>query len=175
MPDCALTQSYSQAACGDLFAGVSKVYIIEKANITASTITSGVITAITKATSKLFRLYDLKTATAEGKEVKTVNREADTSMVKQTVTFPLQGLSASLRGEIELLGKNLLVMVLLDENGTGWLYGKDKGLRMTTGNANTGKALGDAVGYELTFESDEKYLAYPIDATTLTSLTVAGV
>jgi hypothetical protein len=175
MASCALTQGYSQASCGDLFGGVPKVYIIEKSNITSYTVTSGVVTAITKATAKLFRLYDLKQGTADGKEVKTVNKDTDTSMVKQTVAFPLQGLSASLRTELELVSKNLLTMVLLDDNGTGWLYGKDKGVRITTINANTGKLLSDANGYELTFEGDEKYFAYPIDSTTLTSLTVPGV
>ena len=169
---CALTSDYSQASCGDLFGGVPKIYLIEHANIQSVTVTSDVVTSIVKTVPFKFRLYELKQGTAEGKETKTVNKDNNTSSVKQTVTFSQQGLSAALRTEIELLTKNLLGVVVLDENGTGWLYGKDKGMRATSVDAGTGKALSDFNGYNINLEAEEKYLAYPIDANTLASLTV---
>lgn len=168
---CALTSDYSQASCGDLFGGVPKIYLIEKANIISITITSDVVTQIIKTVPKVFRVYDLKQGTADGKEVKTVNKDNGTSSTKQTVMFSQQGLSAALRTELELICKNLLTVVVLDENGTGWLYGKDKGLRVTTADASTGKLLSDPNGYIINLEGEEKYFAYPIDTNTLGLLT----
>ena len=171
---CALTSDYSQASCGDLFGGVPFIYIIEHGNISAVTVTSGVVTAITKVTATFFRKYNLKQGTADGKEVKTVNKDNGTSSTKQTVMFSQQGLSAALRTELELLCKNLLTVVVQDENGTGWLYGKDKGLRVTTADASTGKLLNDPNGYIINLEGEEKYFAYPLDSTTLGTLQTPG-
>jgi hypothetical protein len=169
---CALTSDYSQASCGDLFGGVPTIFLIEKANIISVTVTSDVVTSILKTVPFKFRKYELKQGTAQGKETKTVNKENGTSSTKQTVTFSQQGLSAALRTELEIICQNLLTVVVLDENGTGWLYGKDKGMRVTTVDADTGKALSDLNGYMINLEAEEKYFAYPIDSNTLSLLTV---
>jgi uncharacterized membrane protein YkoI len=41
---------------------------------------------------------------------------------------------------------------------------------LTTASAKTGKVLADRNGYELTFEGDEKNLAYEVNAATLATL-----
>jgi hypothetical protein len=151
------------------------VYIKEYAKATTITPTLGVITLITKATGKQFWKYNLIASTGEADDTLTRNRENGTQMSKQSVKFPINKMASSVRNELLLLAQNFLLIVVVDRNGTGWLYGFDNGMMLESAAAKTGKALTDRNGYELVFGSDEKTLAYPLDATTLASLTTPGV
>ena len=170
---CALTQGYT-LDCRLNYGGVKEVYFIEKGNVISFTLTGNLITTITKVTAKLFRKYELIAHTADAEEAMSFSREMGTQNSKQSVKFPINKMATSVRDEILLLAQNVLYIVVVDENGKNWLYGKDYGMMLMTASAKTGKALGDRNGYELSFESDEKVLAYEVDAATLTSLTVAG-
>jgi len=173
MSDCALTQDY-ELGCQDFYGGVVVSYIIEKPNLTDITVTTGTVSALTKATGKFFRKYELEAHTGDGKETKTVNPANGTSNTKQAITFPINGMSLTVRNELEKLAKNRLVIILIDNNGNAWLYGKDFGLRLDTTASNTGKVLGDRNGYDLTFGGDEKELAPLVDPTIVAALQTPG-
>jgi hypothetical protein len=170
---CALTQGFN-LDCRDSYGGVKQVFIMEFENASAITLTANVVTGITKLTGKKFWEYKLVAHTAEAEETLTSNRENGTNMVKQSVKFPINKMSASVRAELMLLARNRLLIVIVDENGVGWLYGYGYGLMSTSFSAKTGKVLSDRNGYELSFEGDEKELAYSVDNTTLGTLTTAG-
>lgn len=170
---CSLTQGYN-LDCRDSFGGVKTIFIMEFENASTITAAAGVVTAITKLTGKKFFKYNLIAHTAEGDETYTSNRENGTNMNKQSVKFPINKMTVAVRNELLLLAKNRCLIVILDENGIAWLYGKDYGLMTTSINAKTGKGLADRNGYELTFEGEEKDLAYQVDATTLAALETAG-
>jgi hypothetical protein len=170
---CALTQDYT-LDCRDAFGGIKTIYLMEWDNATTINAASGVVTGITKATGKLFRKYALIHQTASVDEQKTGSRENGTSSVKQTVKFPINKQTVAVRNEIELLSQNRLLVIALDNNGTGWIYGKDNGLMLTTGDVKSGVKLADRNGYELTFEGEEKELAYKVDSTTMGTLQIAG-
>ena len=170
---CELTQGYVQD-CQDFFGGVSLVYVIEFPNVTAATVTVGTVTALTKATDTFFRKYEIEAHTGEADDNLTVNKANGTRMTKQSVKFPINGMSVSLRNEIEKLAVNRLIFVIKDENGVFWMYGKNYGMRLQTVKAGTGKALSDRNGYDLAFEGDEKYLAYKVDAAVAADLETPG-
>ncbi len=174
---CALTQGYTRS-CEDSYGGVNTIYIMEYDNLAAGkssiAVTAGVVTGITKATGKVFRKYELVAHTAESSDEMTHSREMGTSEVKQSVKFPINKMTTSVRNELMLLRQNRLLIVVVDENGSGWLYGYDYGLTMATASAKTGVKLADRNGYELAFESEEKELAYNVDNTTLGTLLTAG-
>jgi hypothetical protein len=166
---CSLTQSYL-LDCRLSYGGTKEVYIIEYDNVTSVTQASGIVTAITKASGKVFRKYALIAHTGEADEALTASREMGTLSNKQTIKFPINKMTVSVRNELFLLAQNRLMFVVVDENGTNWLYGGDYGLTLTTASAKTGKVLADRNGYELTFEGDEKNLAYEVNAATLATL-----
>jgi len=166
---CSLTQNYL-LDCRLNYGGMKEVYIIEFDNVTAITQTGGVVTAITKASGKTFKKYQLIAHTGEGDEALTASREMGTLSNKQTIKFPINKMTTSVRNELFLLAQNRLIFVFVDENSTNWIYGSDYGLTLTTASAKTGKVLADRNGYELTFEGDEKNLAYEVDDTTLATL-----
>ena len=170
---CALTQDYA-LDCNDSFGGVKEIYLMEFENATAITLTAGVVTTLTKATGKLFRKYALVAHTAEGSEDYATTRANGTSEVTQSLKFPINKMSVAVRNELLLIGKNRLLAVVVDENGTPWLYGKDYGLTLTKVGAKTGVALADRNGYELEFECKEKELAPKVDSTIFAALQTAG-
>lgn len=158
MGTCALTMGYVQD-CQEFAGGVKSVHLIEFANVSIITVVAGVVTALTKVTGKQFRKYDIQAHTGEADNEGEVNIENGTRMAKQSVKFPINGMSVAIRNEIELLAVNRLLIAIEDENGLYWLFGKDYGMRLKTYSAKTGKALSDRNGYELAFEGEEKNLA----------------
>lgn len=167
---CALTQGYN-LDCRLNYGGVKEIYVIEYENVSAITEAAGVISAITKVASKTFKKYNLIAHTAEAEEVNTGNREMGTLSNKQTIKFPINKMTTAVRNELVLLAQNRLIFVFVDENGTGWMYGRDYGLMMDSSTNKTGKVLADRNGYELVFSGDEKNLAYEVNSTALGTLT----
>ena len=171
---CALTQGYN-LDCRDSNGGVKEVYIMEFEKASAITTVLGAVTVITKTATSLFRKYNLISHTAEGDETVTVSRENGTVIVKQVVKFPVNKMTTSVRNEILLLIQNRLLVVVVDQNGQGYLYGKDFGMVPNSIAAKTGKTLADRNGYEISLESDEKSLAPTLAQSVIDSLVVAGV
>lgn len=169
---CALTQGYS-LDCNDSFGGIKELYFAAKADITVA-VTAGITTTITKATGKKFWKYQLIHQSAEVTESKVGSREMGTNPVTQTIKFPINKMSVSLRNELELVFQNTLLCVAVDNNGTPWLYGNDFGLTATQLDAKTGVKLGDRNGYEVTLVGEEKVLAVKVDSTSFAALETAG-
>ena len=160
--------------CQEFAGGVKTVHLIEFANVTTLTVVAGVVTVLTKASGKQFRKYEIQAHTGEADDAGSVNAENGTRMTKQSVKFPLNGMSVAVRNEIELLAVNRLLIVIEDENGLYWLYGKDYGMRLKTYTAKTGKVLSDRNGYELAFEGEEKNLAPNIGSVIALALETPG-
>jgi len=167
---CALTQSYN-LDCRLNYGGVKECYVIELENISSITETAGVITAITKVATKVFRKYNLVAHTGEAEDNFSSSLEAGTSMSKQTVKFPVNKMTISVRNEIMLLAQNRLVWIIVDNNSTNWMYGREFGMTLATASGKTGKSLSDRNGFELAFEGEEKVMAYEVDDATLATLT----
>lgn len=170
---CSLTQDYN-LDCRSNFGGVKTSHVIEFENITAMTVAAGKITVITKATGKFFRKYNLVAHTGEAEDAVTRSAETGTSSSKQSVKFPINKMTTAVRNELILLGQNILVWVITDNNGTSWLYGYEFGMTLTNTVAKTGKALADKNGYDLTFEGMEKTFAYEVDSTIVAGLITPG-
>lgn len=171
---CVLTQGYN-LDCRDSYGGVKEIYIAETSTVNAITASAGVITAIDKTGTKVFFKYNLVAHTAEADQELTPSRENGTLMVKQTIKFPINKMTVAVRNELLLLAQNRLNIVVVDNNGTGWLFGEANGMMLAPSTAKAGKLLGDRNGFELSFESDEKTLAQQVDAATLLTLTTAEV
>ncbi len=155
---CALTQDYS-FGCDVGTGGTKECYMIELGNIQTITESSGTITAITKATGKIFRKYQLVQETALFEETITGNRQNGTLFYAQRGNVIINKQQVAVRNEILLLAKNDLVFVTKDNNDTYRLYGREYGLKLLAGTASTGTAWGDRNGYSLEFTGNEPELA----------------
>lgn len=170
---CALTQSY-QFACDTGIGGLKECYFIELENIVSYTESSGTLTAITKVTGTVFRKYQLVLETANFSEAITGNRQNGTLFYGQTGVVIINKQQVAVRNEIMLLAKNRLVAVVKDNNGTYRLYGREFGLMLQTGTADSGTAWGDRNGYTLNFTGNELQLAPFVSESVITTLQTPG-
>lgn len=170
---CALTSSYT-LDCRDSVGGIIEVYFIEAGNVSSVTEASGVVTAITKATGKVFRKYEQEIGNAFFVENLNSNVQNGTIYYQQELTIVCNRLQAATRNELLLLAKNRLMAVAKDANGSYWLLGKTRFLTSSAGSAATGTASGDRNGYTFTFTAMEPNLSPNVDSATAATLLTAG-
>lgn len=164
---CNLTQGYT-IGCRKSVGGVKNVWLIEKANATL-TEASGVISTIVLAATKFWRAYEVEVQTAEANANGTHNREMGTSFYTHEVKFPINKLSTAVRDEMKLIAQNRILIVVEDNNGVKWLYGRQNGMMLATDANKTGVKYGDRNGRELVFTADEFEDAIAVTAAIVTS------
>ena len=77
--------------------------------------------------------------------------------------------------EIKLLTYGRPRVIVEDHNGNFRLMGLEHGAEVTTANANSGAAMADGSGYEITMVATEKILANFMAATDAAGLATAGL
>lgn len=169
---CAL-QSGHTIDCRDSIGGVKRFRLIEFANVTGITIAAGVVTAITKAATKVFYTFELPKETGNIKDDGTGSEQNGSIFYKHTATMILNKLQTVLRNHVYTIGMNKLMIVAEDRNGKGWLLGRDGGMYMVTAAGDSGTAAGDRSGWTITFEGTEPEPMIEVDAATLATLETA--
>jgi hypothetical protein len=167
---CALTQGYV-LDCKDSIGGIKAVWFIAAGDVSSMTEVSGVVTAITKASGKVFYKYQLVKNSSSLTENINANIQNGTIFYAQELAIMLNKMQANTRNEILLLAKNNLIAVVEDANGKYWLLGKQNGLDITAGSSATGTAQADKNGYALTFSGGEKELAPEVTSSIIAGLT----
>jgi hypothetical protein len=170
---CALTSSYS-LDCRDSVGGLVEIYFIEAGNVTSVTEASGVATAITKASGKVFRKYEQDQNTAFFVENLNSNVQNGTIFYQQELTIVCNRMQTATRNELLLLAKNRLIAVAKDANGAYWLLGKTRNLYATGGNSGSGTASGDRNGYTFIFTAMEPNLSPSVSDACAATLLTAG-
>lgn len=167
---CALTSNYT-LDCRDSVGGLVEIYFIEAGNVSSIIEASGVVTAITKASGKVFRKYEQDQDTAFFVENLNSNVQNGSQFYQQELTMVCNKMQTATRNELLLLNKNRLIAVAKDANGAYWLLGKTRFLHATAGNSGSGTASGDRNGYTFTYTALEPSLAPSVDSTIIAGLT----
>jgi hypothetical protein len=61
--------------------------------------------------------------------------------------------------------------IVTDRNGNYWLLGSRNGLELTTGTSQTGTAMGDRNGYDVTFTGMEEIPMLSVSGSIVAALT----
>lgn len=154
---CAITGGYA-LDCRDSVGGIKALYINGLENVTAYTTASGTVSGLTK--SAVFYKYELEDETSNAEFTGTGNRQNGTYFCAQKVMAVFLKQQYATRDLLRTLAKKRLVIVVEDNNGKLWVYGKDTGLMVTTNTGVLGTAKGDKNGYDITFEGNEKEEPY---------------
>ena len=166
---CNLTQNMT-LDCTDGIGGVKEVLFIEYDNVTAITEASGVVTTLTVSTGKQFRRYAMPKETSFFTETLNKNIQNGSLFYQQELTIVLNKMQANTRNEIQLLAKNRLITIVLDQNGKYWLLGKVNAMEATSGDGGTGTATGDRNGYTRVFTGMEKDMAPEVQSSIIAAL-----
>jgi hypothetical protein len=159
--------------CKDVVGGIDAIYFINYGDYNSAsdvvyTASTDTIDTIANVTS-LFK-YQLK-GTNSFDQVVNTSRDAGTSFVEQTLSVVLKKQDAATHKTVKLLSYGRPNVIIKTRNNQFFLAGLEHGMELTTANVSNGTAMGDLVGYTLTFVGTEKLLANLLDANTETGAT----
>ena len=170
---CALSTGYT-LDCRDSIGGIKEVYFMELGNLSGSTVASGTMTALVKATGKRFYLYQQDVNHAEFVEDDKYSRENGTIYYEQKLSLVFNKYTAIMMQEIIVLAKNRAVAIVTLQDGTYRFLGFQNGLMVSEGNYNSGKAMGDRNGKVLTLMGEEPNPAYFVNSAIALAATTPG-
>src|SRR6478609_5625556 len=159
---CALTLAVG-LGCRDSRGGVKEVLLAEKSSVLTLTKTLGVISAIEMAALKTFFTYAQEIETANFQQIIQTSDANGTKFYEQDLNLVINSPTSSIWSEINLLAQNVLVAILLDNNGKYWYMGEVNGARLQPSTGGTGTAFGDRNGITLAFKAKEPLFASEVD------------
>jgi len=162
--------------CKDVVGGLDAIYFINYGDYSFPTdvaYVTGTDTIDTIANVTSLYKYQLK-GTNTFDQVITTSRENGTSFVEQTLSVVLKKQDAATHKTVKLLSYGRPNIIVKTRNNQFFLAGLEHGMELTTANVSNGTAMGDLVGYTLTFVGTEKILANLLDTTTEAGLIGAG-
>jgi len=144
-----------QLSCRDNVGGVATAYITDFTNIASITKNSGdTITQISGSGT----FYEFQLIRTSSQYTETINASLENGTVfytQELVTY-FAKLSQDKRNILKTLAQSpRLAVVIVDNNGDSFYCGETYGMFVSAGTSVTGKALGDANGYNITFQALE--------------------
>lgn len=152
---CAINGGYA-IECMDQTGGLDQIYLIDYNDVTAVTESSGLVTALTKASGKRFFKFEIPQGVAEGKDTGEGNPENGTMKFVHELIFPINKRDATTRNIVLTIAKSRVIAVVKDMNGRWTMYGKDFGLWCLAPAGTSGIKGGDRNGYNLTFSGEQR-------------------
>ena len=145
-----------QLSCRDNVGGVATAYITDFTNIISITQNSGdTITAISG--TGIFYEFQLIRTSSQYTETVNASLENGTVFYTQELVTYFAKLSQDKRNILKTLAQSpRLAVVIVDNNGDSFLCGEVYGMFVSAGTSVSGKALGDANGYNLTLQALEQ-------------------
>lgn len=153
---------------------LGSVLIAQWDNITASTVTAGVVTSLTQAGATNFYRYQVRKKRA-GDTTEFVNdHSTGTAVATSTFILELFKVSASKNVQLQLLMSKPLVIIYQDNNDVYHILGLNNGAEVTNVTRSIGKELTDMNGYTITVQHEDKDFPYEVQASVVTGLTISG-
>jgi len=172
---CVLTSDFTFLGCKGGLGGIRKVYMTEWANLsgsgsTAPVVTAGVIGTWVLATGKEFKTYVLDQEFGSFTDPLNVS-ESGAITYEPTIDFTITGLAIANFIEINLIAKNYLCMIVLDENGKYYAFGVDRPMGLVTATADTNTKLEEGANQKLSFKGKQSIHIYEVNSSLITALT----
>lgn len=167
---CIQTLSGLAKDCSGNMGGISEVLIANYEDVTAVTLTSGVISAITMATSAKFKRYSFAKNTGSLTSTYNIDAASGVKYVTSELLLQFNRMETTKRVELTALALGDLVVICRDSNGTYWYLGKDEPVNASAGDGQTGTAKSDANRYTITLQDNSKEMPLEVDSTIISGL-----
>ena len=141
--------------------GIRAVYLANFADVSSLTEASGVITAVSMASSAVFHKYEFARNTSSMASNYAVNAENGTTYVETDLLMVFNRMDTAKRLEIVALAQGELVAIVEDNNGNMWYLGHDEPLTLGAGDGLTGTARADRNGYSVTLRDNSLEMPFP--------------
>lgn len=155
--------------------GIKTVYIAEYTTVTGITLNASAdtVSAITMTSGAQFYKYDFVKNTGSFIETSQVNTDNNTVFYQPEIQLQFSKQEVVKRNQFKQLAQTDTIAVVLTSAGKYWLVGSDKGLTLTAGSSEAGKASADFNGYKFTLQGQEPELAYEVPSNLIAGLIVA--
>lgn len=163
---CALTSGRTEP-CKDAAGGLKKAYFIDWIE-DAFTVSGSQATAINVGITAVFQ-YDLLSDTNTLVETMTPDTNNGTRVVEQVLTLGLKKQTYQSAAEFNLVAAARPIIVVVDNMDNHKVIGLTRGTNVVI-ESQSGGALGDFNGYNITATGTELKLAPSLDASTITAL-----
>ena len=168
---CNLTQGFN-LDCKDAVGGIKSIHLIDWV-ADGFAISDGEVTGITatgSVASGSTYTYELPKGVGSMTTTTNVSQENGTVFNQADVAFKLRRLSTAKRNEMKLLAQGRCYAIVKTNNDDAFLVGYEYGCDVTSMVANTGTAMGDSTGYEVTLSAIESEAPYKVQSGVLTTL-----
>lgn len=167
---CPQTLSGIAKDCEPSIGGIKVAYIANFDDVTAVTVSSEVISAITMQSSAKFKKYEFRRGTSNFVSTLNVDPATGTNFVSTDITFIFSRMETAKRVEMAALAQGDLAIIVEDMNGKFWFFGKDEAVSASAGSGETGTARTDANQYSVTLQDNAKTFPYEVDADIIAGL-----
>lgn len=156
--------------CGTNLSGVKRLLVADYNKVSAVTVATGEITAITMAASSHF--YEYIPAKNTGSLTKTMTRDESTGVKYYTneAVAQFNKMETAKRTEIAALDGGQLAVIVQDMNGKYWYLGKDNWVSASAVVGQTGAGVDDGNFYTLTLTDVSSELPYEVDPDIISAL-----
>lgn len=149
---CSQTLSGIVRDCLSNIGGIVEVYLANKADVSAVTVSTNKVTGITMDGAAKFHKYSFNRNTGSLTSTYTIDPANGTRFVTSDLVLQFSRMETTKRVEISALAAADLCAIVKDANGVYHFLGKDDALYASAGDGQTGTARADRNGYSITLE-----------------------
>ena len=151
---CSQTLSGILNDCAASMGGIVEVYIANHSDVSAVTVTSGQVTAISMASTAKFHKYAFPRNTGSLSSNYQIDDAAGSKFVQSDLVLQFNRMDTTKRVEISALAQGELAVIVKDANGSYWYLGLDAPVKASAGDGLTGTARADRNGYSITLQDN---------------------
>ena len=159
---CVQTLSGLARDCNSNMGGIIEALIAPFDDVTAVTISDGVISAITMASSKKFKKYNFNKNTGNLTSTYNIDPASGVRYVTSDLLLQFNRMETTKRVEITALAMSDLAVIVKDANGKYWYLGKDEPVNASAADGQTGTARGDVNRYSITLQDTSLQMPYEV-------------
>ena len=167
---CIQTLSGLTRDCSSNMGGIVEALIANYADVTGVTVSDGIISAISMASSAKFKRYSFAKNTGSLTSNYNIDAASGVKYVTTDLLLQFNRMEASKRVEITALALGDLAIIVKDANGKYWYLGKDEPVNASAGDGQTGTARGDANRYTITLQDESQEMPYEVDSSIVDAL-----
>lgn len=162
---CGSLSSGRTEPCKDFVGGIKAFYLIEYDADLVFNETDGLVASLSAASTAY--QFDVRHASGFTTTINS-SRETGTTFYETALAVTLKGINEDDKGFMETIMKKRPFVIVTDNNGTNFILGHEFGCE-ASGTFQTGSAMGELYGYNLTFTSQERRM--PLMAGALSGVT----
>lgn len=159
---CSQTLSGITNDCAANMGGIVEVYLANKADVSAITVTSNKVTAISMNSTAKFKKYAFRPNTSSMSSNYQVSQENGVAYVQTDLLMVFNRMDTTKRVEVVAMAQGELCAIVKDANGLYWMLGEEAPLVLSAGDGLTGTARSDRNGYSVTLQDNAQELPHEI-------------